>query len=137
MWLFVAFSAGILYGCLPITLGQVSFYGIYARLIYSTGGFIFSIGWLLIEMIRSKQKKGYFYSWKKSNLRAKGGGIRWIVIWYIVLDAFINFFSALSFLLSLQFALYAQINQGIVTTLYSFTSIFMAIGGMIWFGEKF
>lgn len=47
----------------------------------------------------------------------------------------INFLSALTFLLSLQYALYAQINQGIVTTLYSFTSIVMALIGRIVFKE--
>lgn len=68
-------------------------------------------------------------------MRKKGGGIRWIVIWYLIADMVINFLSALTFLLSLQYALLAGINQGVVTTLYSFTSIVMALIGRLVFKE--
>lgn len=61
--------------------------------------------------------------------------MRWPVVLVIAIDTLFNVFSSIFVIWTFMLAIESQINQGVVTSLFSLSSVFMAIIGTIVFHE--
>jgi len=53
-----------------------------------------------------------------------------------ILQGVAHFTGGLFYVISLQYAMYAQVNQGVITSIFSLTSFFMTFIGVFMFHEK-
>lgn len=136
-WIFQALMAGLCFGLMTFFMGQSSYHGMQTRLLFSTGGFFFNILYFGYYCIKSKVQKGYFYSWKDSDLKSRTTDkpdYRAVVA--VFLYGCLSFLTGYIFITALKFSIYAQINQGVMTSLFSLTSVFLAFSGKFIFHEK-
>lgn len=61
--------------------------------------------------------------------------INWVYVAVVILDGIIAFFTGIMIVLAFRFALYGKVNQGVVSSLFSTTSIYLAIISWMFFKE--
>ena len=122
---------------MQVSLGKTSYYGIKTRVLFSSGALLFNICYFLCLGIKTKAEKKHFYAWKESDFKNVGDdGIRWGAILVVLLDTCANVVGGISVIFSMRAAIVSQINQGVMSSLYSLTSVLMAFVGVCMFNEK-
>jgi MFS family permease len=137
LWIFLALGAGISFGLGPVILGKTSFYGFPVSALLFNGVLGITLLLTIYEMMKSKKENGYYWKWEHSNFRdPKGNGIRFSVVGIVILDSAVNVLILWLTIMTFKSSILAQLNQGVVTSLFSLNSIFMAIIGIVVFREK-
>lgn len=84
-----------------------------------------------------KHYKGYYYEWKHSKfLKHNGKEINIYACLSVVIDALLTFAAGIAVLFSFQYCLYSGINQGVITALFSLSSLYLAIFAYYFFKQK-
>jgi drug/metabolite transporter (DMT)-like permease len=123
-----AILAGIFFGLANLFMGSTSYAGFVSQEIISVGTLIVGLMYFAFMLLQSKHKNGYYWKWKKSYYyNPHTNGVNWLVIGIASFLALVFFFTGILILLTFEFALYGDLNQGIVSTLFSITSIYLAI----------
>lgn len=92
---------------------------------------------MIFELIRSKRKSGSLWVWEDSAFRKEEtNGINWWTVFFVVLSAAQSIVSRFLAILSFKYAILAGINQGLMTSLYSLSAIFLAIAARFLFNER-
>ena len=136
MWIIYALLAGILVGVASFIIGPTATYGIKSRLLLTLGSSIFIVIYWIIKLIVRRVVRGYFYSWETSNFRDTDGSVWWSSVFWAFGFAIVQFLNGYTFILALRMALYARINQGVITALFSLNSVFSAFISYFRFNEK-
>ena len=111
--------------------------GIITREVISNGNLLYATIYTLIMLIKSLFTNTTFWSWEKSNFRNPNtGGFNWTNFFGALLYCIIIFTGGTLLLYTFQFALYGNMNQGIITSLFGLSSIFSAVMAYYLFGDK-
>ena len=86
-------------------------------------------------MYRQKRDEKFLDRTKLDFLDSETGKIRWLYIAAILTDAVISFFTGIMIIITFRFALYGRLNQGIISSLFSITSIYLSIISWLFFKE--
>jgi len=120
-----------------LCIAKTSHFGFYTRELILLGGFIQAFVFLIGRFIYVKHTTGHFWNWENSGFRdPKTDQFRWNAVFAVFLDAVIKVTAGYLVILSFKYALYAGINQGAITTLFSLSGIYVAIIGWFLFHEK-
>lgn len=126
-----------MFGLANFFIGDVAFYGFYSRELMGVGMFAFSFFVIICQLIHMKIKYNSFYPWEHSTYRNhETNGICWQTVFFMVLDGFLNFMGDLMAILGFQYALFSQINQGVVSTMFGLSSIYIGVMAWIFFHER-
>ena len=89
-------------------------------------------------MIKRKVHHGAFYSYSESNFRRKDGSgkFHWPLFWFAWCFGFIQFMCGIVYIYALNAALLAEINQGVITSLFTLNSVFSGIIFFFVYSEK-
>ena len=101
------------------------------------GGFIQAIVFLIGRFIYIKHTTGKFWNWKNSGFRDPDTDkFRFKSVLAILLDAFIKVIAGYLVILSFKYALYANVNQGAISTIFSLSSVYVSVISWFLFDEK-
>ena len=111
-------------------------HGFEARMLVGVGNMFSSVMFFVIQGVvnwRSKKPSliNTSYFWDQNT-----GKFQWWLVVAIVSDSAMSVVGAYFMILSFKYALYAEMNQGVITTLFSFTSVFLSFFAWIIFREK-
>ncbi|CAI2373540.1 unnamed protein product [Moneuplotes crassus] len=133
-WILWGILGGITAGIGSLFVGKASTEGFHARSMISIGNLIAGIG---------------YFSVKTAYQRLNGEGQeddvieireyrthKGLKIAIIFVDALVSIGGGFLVVLTFEYAFYAGINQGIISTLFSFTSVFLSIFGWLLFDER-
>lgn len=116
---------------------RASHYGFYTREMMLFGGFIQAFFFWIGRFIYVKSATGHWWNWENSGFRDhKTDKFKWRAVLAIMLDVVIKIVSGWMVILSFKYALYAGVNQGAITTLFTLTGIYVAIISWFMFDEK-
>lgn len=88
-------------------------------------------------MLIKQYQKGYFYEWRHSKfLKKNGTSINVFAILSVLVDACLTFAAGIAVLFSFQYCLYSGINQGVITALFSLSSVYLAVFAYYFFNQK-
>ena len=101
------------------------------------GLFLFSAVFWIVKLVLSKRSRGYVWKWSESNFynRMHEGGLNWHYIFGIILDNAFMFFTLYFAELAFKYSQRAEMNLGVTTIFFSFTSTFVFILSYIFFHE--
>jgi len=101
------------------------------------GGLCQAIVFLIGRFIYVKHKTGNYWNWENSGFRdPKTDDFRWKAVFAVLLDVVIKVLAGWLVIISFKYALYAGINQGAITTIFTLSSIYVAIISWFLFNEK-
>lgn len=102
------------------------------------GLLLFSLVWWIVRFWLHKKKHNYIWKWQESNFYHKQheGGLNWHYIFGIVLDNVLLFFTLYFAELAFKYSQRAEMNMGVTTILFSFTSTLVFITSYIFFHEQ-
>ena len=84
-----------------------------------------------------KHTTGKFWNWRNSSFRdPETDTFRWRSVFAVILDAIIKVTAGWLVIISFKYALYAGINQGVITTIFTLSAIYVAIISWFVFNEK-
>ena len=84
-----------------------------------------------------KHTTGKFWNWKNSSFRDPATDrFRWRSVFAVILDAIIKVTAGWLVIISFKYALYAGINQGVITTIFTLSAIYVAFISWFMFNEK-
>lgn len=136
-WIVTALFSAIIFSVGNMLVGEHAYQGFYARELTWFGNLFTSIFYMGFRIAYIKYTRGYYFKWNESPFRdIKTDGINWLAVWWQILDSVVYLFGGHLMILSFEHALYAGLNQGILTSLFSFTPILMAVAGFMIFREK-
>ena len=135
-WIFSALMSGISAGVGSLFVGKASTNGFYARLLVSLGNLLAAAAYMFIRYTLLNYHPEDLNpephaTTLKMNLKQKV-----LTAWAIVFDSIVNIGGGFLVILVFEYSYYASINQGIISTLFSFTSVYLSIFGWIIFREK-
>ncbi|CAI2367431.1 unnamed protein product [Moneuplotes crassus] len=124
----LAATAGVCFALGNYVLGIHADLGVLAREVSENGSLVFVIIFLLFSIVKSKYQGKTYWSWESCNFRdQETDGIHWIKVFGTVVYTLINVIQGFLVVFTFQFATYANMNQGILTSLFSFSAIFSAL----------
>jgi drug/metabolite transporter (DMT)-like permease len=92
---------------------------------------------LIGRFIYVKYKTGKFWNWENSSFRDPATDrFRWNSVFAVILDAVIKVTAGWLVIISFKYALYAGINQGVITTIFTLSAIYVAFISWFMFNEK-
>ena len=84
-----------------------------------------------------KHSTGKFWNWKNSPFRDPDTDkFRWSPVWAVILDTIIKVSAGYFVIVSFKYAMYAGINQGVITTIFTLSAIYVALISWFMFNEK-
>ena len=87
-------------------------------------------------MFRRRTSEDFIDSTQSILLEEDTGNVNWRYVFILAFDAIVTFAAGLMIVLAFKFALYGRLNQGIVTSLFSLTSIYLAFFSYFAFNER-
>ena len=136
-WIYAGIAAGILYGSANLLIVKISHFGFYTRELMLFGGFIQAFFFLIGRFIYVKNKTGNYWNWENSGFRdPRTDTFRWRAVFAVLLDAVVKVIAGWLVIISFKYALYAGINQGAITTIFTLSGIYVAIVSWFLFNEK-
>ena len=133
----LAALAGVWFALNNYILGNNSGLGALSREVMENGSLVFAVIFIIFAYLRSLYQGTTFWSWEKSNFRNPStGGFYWINLFGAVIYALINCVAGFLVVFTFQFAIYGNINQGILTSLFGLSSIFSAVIAYFVYSEK-
>jgi drug/metabolite transporter (DMT)-like permease len=136
-WIIWALLAGLSFGLGAFSMGTASMYGMKSRLFMAWGELSFIVLYYLIYFIHKRFTKGYIYNWNESHFKSiDSNSPRVITIFTSLVQGGTHFLGGIAYVISLQYALYAEVNQGVITSIFSLSSFFMTIIGIFVFHER-
>jgi drug/metabolite transporter (DMT)-like permease len=136
-WLISAVACGFCYGFGNLCVVKISHFGFYTRELILFGGFFQALIFLIGRFFYIKHTTGHFWNWENSGFRdPRTDTFRWKAVWAVLLDVVIKVVAGWLVIISFKYALYAGINQGVITTVFTLSSIYVAIMSWFLFDEK-
>lgn len=136
-WLISGVTAGFCYGFGNLCIVKISHFGFYTRELILLGGFIQALCFLIGRFIYVKHTTGNFWNWENSSFRdPRTDDFRWKAVFAVLLDAVIKVTAGWLVIISFKYALYAGVNQGAITTVFTMSGIYVAIISWFLFDEK-
>ena len=135
--IFFALAAGVSFSLGNFILGHNSGLGVLAREVAEQGTLVYTLIFALMGYARCLYTGTKFWTWEESNFRnPETNGFYWQNLFGLILYSAINISSGFAVVFCFQFAIYGDINQGILTSLFGLSSIFSAVLAYFIFGEK-
>ncbi|CAI2371812.1 unnamed protein product [Moneuplotes crassus] len=129
--------AGILFGLGNYTLGIHVKMGYLATCIQGNGALLVIVISTVCSVLASVIKKKQIWTWEDSNFRNnQTGGFHWKNLAGILIYCLVVILTALCINLTFRFALYADINQGILTSIFGVSALISAVLAYFLFGDK-
>ncbi|CAI2368585.1 unnamed protein product [Moneuplotes crassus] len=147
-WILSGVIAGLLFGFGNLCVVRISHFGFYVRELTLFGGFNLALAIFIIRTIQQRRERSayrikdedsgnYYFSQQESPFwDPDTEKFRWAAVLAILMDSVTKISGGLTAILSFKYALYAEINQGAITTVFSISSIFVAMISFFIFGEK-
>mmetsp|Transcript_16569 Transcript_16569/g.14467 ORF Transcript_16569/g.14467 Transcript_16569/m.14467 type:complete len:235 (+) Transcript_16569:28-732(+) len=134
LWILWAVLGAVTGGIGSLFVGKVSTGGFHARTIISIGNLIAGLCYFLGKTIFLK----YFNTQPTQPENSIGMTSKHKLFTFsmILIDAVLSIGGGFLVVLTFEYSFYAGINQGIISTLFSFTSVFLSIFGWLIFKEK-
>lgn len=118
-------------------IAKSSHFGFYTRELILLGGFIQSFVFLIGRFLYIKKTTGHWWKWENSSFRhPRTGKFRFSAAWAVVMDATIKVLAGWLVIICFKYALYAGLNQGVITTIFTLSGIYVAIISWFMFNEK-
>ena len=134
LWLAYAFTAACLFVIYYTLLARLSAAAGFLSVFYLSGGSIFwSLCFHLYKSFGNWRNSGHF--WNDQNL-IKGGKLAVRNLLGLLVYAMTMLVAIYITFASIHFAVKAQINPGVVSTIWSIDPIIMAVADYVWFGQK-
>ncbi|CAI2372023.1 unnamed protein product [Moneuplotes crassus] len=129
--------AGSLFGMANFVMGSHAKIGFLSRSIQENGAFFVILCITLYSAISARIKGETYWSWQKSNFRdIETGKFHWKNLTGVLLYSAIILCAGFSVYFTFSFALYADINQGILTSLFGMAAVYSAIFAYFLFGDR-
>ena len=134
IWIASALLSGFLFAASNFLLSVNSNRVSNTREFSHVGTFFFTIMYIFYWRISSSDQSFNFkHSLFFDNITNK---VNFIVVGGVILSTMFQICSGYCVLLAMEFSLWADINKGVITTLFSFTSVLMAVYSWFVFNEK-
>ena len=118
-------------------VGKRSYKGLMTRELVILGNLVTGSFFAFIRFAYLVKKDGYYFKWEESCFRNPDtNGILWIAVAAQLFEAVFYFFGGYLIVLSFEYTLYAGLNQGVISSIFSFNSLLMTIFGFLIFGEQ-
>ena len=131
-----ALLAGLWFATGNYIIGQGSALGFIALYAANVGNLVFAVIYYLYYALVRLYKNEHIWTWKESNYRHPEGGLNNFNILMLALYTLANIVAYTLVVFWFKFALTAEINQGIITSIFGLVSFFSAVGAYIVFKEK-
>ncbi|CAI2374271.1 unnamed protein product [Moneuplotes crassus] len=133
LWIYIALLASIFFAVSSFFIGDISSSGVRARVFLGIGNAIGSIIYFIVDRKTNEadgqgDSFGYFYD--------ENGKLRRSVVLIVITDVILLILGGFAIVFAFEYCLYADLNQGILTTMFSFGSVFTLILAYFIFNEK-
>mmetsp|Transcript_18623 Transcript_18623/g.16493 ORF Transcript_18623/g.16493 Transcript_18623/m.16493 type:complete len:371 (+) Transcript_18623:56-1168(+) len=135
--LLCALMAGMCFAVANYILGNNSRLGMLTREASENGSLVFTFLYAIYLLIQSIRHGKSFWRWQDSNFcNPETGGFYWTNFFGACIYTLINCAAGFGVIFTFQYALYGNMNQGILTSLFGLSSIFSAILAYYAFGDR-
>ena len=135
-WIIYALGAGLGFGLMGSTFGSSTHYGIPPVLIYGLGALLFNVVYFIYAYIKMKHEGGEFKMRKTAFFDQDTGHFNCGIIIVILFDTITQGLSRFFMVWTFQAAIYASLNQGVVSSFFGLTAPFLAVLGVVIFKER-
>ena len=136
-WILTAVTAGVMFALCNFFIGKASHHAIYSRVVSPIGALLFASVYNFAVTIIQKIQRNRFFVWEDSQFKhPETNGIYWLYVLILLIDAVITFSGGIFIVYAFQFAIYGEVNQGVIASLFSLTSIYIAFISYFAFNEK-
>lgn len=137
LWLLTGTLAGVMFGLANLFMGKTALYELYSQQVIMIGSLLVGLVYNGYGLCANKSKLGYFWSWPESRYHDDiTGGLNYTVILIEVTLGVILFVTGIAILLAFEYAYLSGVNQGVISTLFAITSIYLALIFWIFFKES-
>eukprot|EP00347_Sterkiella_histriomuscorum_P014658 403360042 len=136
LWIFQALLTGLMFGFANFTVAIISDSGFKALSNIGIIPYFFFIGYRLFQCYQNKRKYGTYINYRKSNFFDEFRNFKWINLVPLLGNGLSNFTNLMTITFAFQYAGMAGMNQGVVTTLNTLTSVYNVIIFYFGFNER-
>ena len=136
VWIITGLGAGIMFAFSNFLMGEASHLGVKARVMSAMGNLTGILLFFFFSTIYSAYYKAPRIVTLKLFINFETKRLSYCSIAAVLFDSILSVFGGMTLFWSFQYALYADLNQGVITTIFAFTSILLAGSAYVFFGER-